>query len=1388
MRSDALPYRISPPFLRYSIACILSLFLYSSHSLFGQSRYTFQQLDNSSGLSSSCLNDIFSDSENLLWLGTWDGLNVYDGSSFHVFNYSQQSDPKKNIGSNVIYQMAEDTSKLIWIATIEGISRYERNTGNFQHYFYGNKDSLGSSKSYLLAVGKRNGQVYAAPKFSQALFYFDDKTNVFRKCDFKGQDPGIIIKLLFDIDGRLIILNNKGEAHIYKSHAGAFLKDAVIKNDEPISNIFLVNNIIFYSTSGRNLYALDRGHNHIFKTKLPFPVRAMAYYKEHYVLAWSSKGFGEYDENFTPQFTIASEMPAMSHMRITSLRPMGQNMLWVGTDGNGVIQITVNHHSFGLVGKWLNGEAINIPIRAFNEVSGDLWVGTKGNGIIKIKEFGTPNASSSSIHFSTSSTALSDARVYTIEKNKTGYVYVGSDAEGITLYDADNNQWYAWNMIENSSRYPSFSLVHSILIDKDSSLWLGLEAYGLAHLKIIKNNMGQPSIQYLYQYAHTGNNLGPANNAIFALAEGSAGQILIGCRYGGLSIFDKKNKVFRTFTASYSEGLSNNDVLSLYKDSKQRVWIGTSYGMNVIDLADLDLSKPAFKRITTENGLPNNTVHGITEDAAGYIWASTNKGLVRISPLSFEIVRFRQSDGLQSDEFSDGAIWKDEKGQVFFGGVHGFNYFFPDSIKTNQPLSNLMVSDFQLAGNSLTKNVFKVVPAGGDYKPDVFSISRDGNYFEMMVKAINFSNTEKCQYAYTLEGNHNEWRYVGEDGKISYNNILPGNYNLKVKWSNGDGKWTNEVVLMQLNVRQYFWQTLPAFLLYGFVIFTAWYVFYIYRKDQAEMNNRLYLEQQLRLKDEEIHKGQQQFFTNITHELQTPLTLILGGLDRFMHKNKDNKNVSDKQFISLVHQQASRLSYLAHQLLEFRRAEEGFVKNHYTLFNVSNLLENIAALFQRHEENKNLEFTVKIEPGIELWTDKDKLEKIVFNILSNAFKHTGSNEKVLLEVYTDNEQHLLKIKVANSGVKLREEDVERIFDKFFIAEEKGGTKLSTGIGLAFTRELVNLLNGSIDVSCQQGWITFNLSLQSDFIPEQDEIANTSATNAEMPSTMIRSVADNSYEQEQTMEVINKKALVDKLEYQDKKSILIVDDEPAIRFLLKDILSEHYIIYEAENGKKALEIVKNMVPGLIISDVMMQDMDGLELCSIIKNIPETCQIPFILLTAKGAIEQKIEGYDAGADAYIPKPFNIDHLLVRVRKLLEYRQKLHRLFSEDNAMSHISEEGMKEEDRELLTRIHKLVESRIDDTSLDATFLEKELALSKMQLYRKLKSLSDMTPNELIKFIRLQKAALLLKTTRLSVAEIFYGTGFNHRSYFFREFKKMYNCSPNEYRQQHQVPFD
>ncbi len=1380
----------------FLLCCLLCLQVpFSAARSNPSDQFFLQQLDNRNGLSNSAINHIFQDSENMIWVATWDGLNMFDGTSFHVFNYSKEND-SKSIGNNVILHITEDKRRNIWISTIEGISRYDKNSGKFYNYFYNqNQKRRVSEQEYELAVDTAGTVFCLTQKYG--LTYYDAAADTFRRCpvstnSFQARPNSKISKLVFDGSNHMWLINTVGELEMYSNTGrNEFRRLRTYHDRSPIVSFFHINKRIFYSTANHQLFELD-SKTGIEKLvmRMDRGITAMIFYKDHYLLAWLSKGYGVYDQNFRPSPFLNTEALQMQDIKVTSWALGSEQILWYGTDGNGIIKIYPKTKFFGSVTTSDNGMPYNKSVRAFTEENGNLWVGTKGSGVIRFQNFSSGGEPVGNTQSFTSPGQLDNNSVFALKKGDDNLIYLGTDGKGIGVYDLNYKKFRKWSDIKGYNRYPEFGSVYAIFQDPDRSLWLGTSGYGLIHLKISRDGSGNLSLDFLERFTFNNSAAGPANDIIYSLAGGGDNYLWVACRYGGLSLLNKKERKFRTFKAfTYEGSLSNNDVLSLYKDKKNRIWIGTSYGLNWIDQKDAFLAKPIFKKLTTANGLPNNTIHAIEEDRMGHIWVSTNKGLAKVQPASqlneIEISRYQQIDGLQSNEFSDGAVWKDAAGYLFFGGTYGFNYFLPQNIVANAFSPNLLISGVQLGGDKTNENSLVVLKPGIN-SALAYAISRKENYFQLQLKALSFLNAEKCEYAYFLEGHDKDWQYSGTTGKIAYSNISPGAYVFKIKWSNGEGVWTDEVEVFNLEVKQYFWLTFPAFLTYLIFLLAGSYVVYTYRKNKLEIKHQLAMEHLLRQKEKDLYQEQLGFYTNITHELQTPLTLIMGSTDRFLEKYQAEARQPDKPYFwGLIHQQASRLTYLVQQLLEFRKAEAGFLKNQYSYLNISELLEKLSGLFNPLIEQNNLSYTRAIPDGIIAWIDKDKLEKIMFNLLSNAFKHSGKGESITLEVHENKLNSVLEITVANSGCQIPSDQLDKLFDKFYVSNFGGHGKFGSGIGLAFTKQLVVLLNGQIEVSSENNWITFKVHVPLPAIERERAEDNTPLITSNPSSFLYKSMTSYQETPKQTTVETNKQAIIHDLQIHKRKSILIVEDEAAIRYLLNDILKDQYTIYEAEGGRQALELIVRVIPDLIISDVIMPDMNGLELCNKIKNAPATCHIPFIMLSARGTIEHRTEGYEVGADAYIAKPFHTDHLQVRIRKLLEYRERLQDLFTSDSTLDLSGEADLVDSDKEFLSKLLSVIEKNLEEPELNAAMLETALAMSKMQLYRKLKTLTNLTPGEFIKHIRLKKAAHMLASTHLTVSEIFYRTGFNNQSYFFREFKKRYQCAPNEYRVQQHV---
>lgn len=1350
--------------------------------------YQVSILDSRKGLSNSSVNQLFQDSDNLLWVATWDGLNLYNGTGFNVFNYTINDNRQSTIGNNIVEDIIEDRFRNIWISTVEGVSRFDKNKGVFSNFFYNARPGnppIDRQFQFLLD----NHQQLFCFSIKRGILAYRQEADSFVNINI-GIDPGEIKQAAFDSKGILWILQPSGKIRQFLPQGSQFKEQTLLRTDYTFNKLFFIPEGLFATDRQNRLFRFDVAHAALRQlASLPAPMRDMKSYRGHYLFARADQGYYVLDSNFRTSAFLQNEWGFLRNMPINIIHINKDQSLWCGTDGNGIVVLKEQYSPFKLISNQSIGFSNNKQVRGFLIVNGKLWVATKGNGILL---FNRQKADSSwrferIIETGDSSLAGSQA-VYCMGEVPNDYIIIGTDGSGILLYDKLQKQFYPWNKIGRSKKLPNFSSIYSIQPLKDGSICLGSSGYGLLRFKINRSEDG-PALDSFTQYSYTGNDAGPANNIIYDLQPLNNRYLALACRHGGLSIFDLQQQRFNnTIRASDDEAaISNNDILSLYLDKKQTLWIGTSFGLNSISLQSLLSPSPRFITYTEKNGLPSNTVHGITEDGKGLIWITTNKGIVRIHPGRQLMLKMSDRDGLQSNEFSDGSIWKDTSGTVYFGGVYGFNYGNPDAIKTNTVQPNLLVSNFRLGtGEQQDKGFWILTPSGENRAKDV-EAERSDDFFELQLKAIDFQNADKCEFAYRLEGADNDWRYAGTNGAISYSNLSPGNYTLQVKWSNGESGWTSPVTALYLQVKPFFLLTLPAFLFYYLIAATAFYIIYTNRKEKQRIKQQLVLEQKLRAREDALHEERINFFTNIAHELQTPLTLVNGSLERYEHyAGQTNLQAAAsappdaKRFLHLVRQQASRLSYLVQQLMEFRSVEGGKSASNGTLIDFSGLLVNIIDLFALAYPDKKMQVNQSIESGITGYADLDKLEKVLYNLLSNAFKHGKNGETISIELKKS--EDLVNISVANSGVALTQEEANRLFDLFFTKSDSRQSGFSTGIGLAFTRQLTEAMGGNIHVESREGWLHFFLEVPclpaGGPAPENEEAID-------QPSDLLQSMLESPATGLQPgSDAANKSSWLQSIDEPAAQTVLVVEDDPGMRFLLRDILKHTYTVFEADNGKDGLGWLAHHSCDCIISDIMMPVMSGLEFCEQVKQTAATCHIPVILLTARTNFDQQTEGYEAGADAYIAKPFNGQHLMVRIKTLLEGRRRMKEAFS-NNAFALPQDETYQDEEKHWLSLLVKFVEDQLDNIELGAVDLEKFTAMSKMQLYRKLKTLTSMSPGEFIRNLRLQKAAQLLKQTNLTVSEIFYQTGFNNQSYFFREFRKQFGQSPGEYREQYRV---
>ena len=1337
----------------------------------------FSHFTSRDGLPDNRIRTVFQDKKGFLWIGTMNGISRYDGYTFKKYYKSQAAGSISGSWSHVI---CEDTAANIWVGTLSGLNLFDVKTERFTSFKHipGQPNSLFCDRITALQAD-RGGKLWIGTDEGLATYSpADKKFTTYRKYPFNRK----ICKIIPSTDDQIWIATTEGVIHYDTRNNQYQFYKLKVKPDpygDLIWTIFEDQHHLYIGTSSEGLVRLnfepETNTYGGFSYLNTFAFGASLDHTEVFDICRSAggifwlgtnRGLAKMEHPGEPSASLVFyrnnpiSSQSLSNNTVYKVFIDQTNIMWCGTE-YGLNKLDLNLLPFRYF--TFKDPQAQDQVRSIATTDGEnIWLGTAKYGFYK---FNTESNATQAIHFDSEQSPYNSHRsIYADHDN----IWLGTLGGALRLNP---------NHPEASPKEINGSAVFAFLKDSHGNLWLGTN-FGLYQVKPDGSRT-----------CYTHNEKDPhslSSTFVRSLYEDHNGLIWVGFETSGLSYFNPATGHFtRVGKNTQGEEVFGNIIFSLLEYPAGVMWAGSESGLNKISFSKNTNGQYNYrvKNFNEADGLSDKSVNGILSDNKGFLWISTIKGLLR-----FDIRNEQFRNYLPSLDFSFSCAYKFNEHQLFFGSSEGFVMFDPARVSRNDFLPRVVISSLRLFN--------KEVEIGGTYNGDIplktaitetpeITLGYQNNVFTLGFAGLHFSDPYNNTYAYRMEGFDKDWITTKSTNRTAtYTNLDPGTYYFKVKAANSSGKWNETPVVLKVHIIPPPWKTWWAYVLYVLSLAGIIRVVMRYILLHSRQKHELTMEHKMRIKEEELHQKQLSFFTNITHELQTPLTLINGSVERVQQRTlPQSKNSERPYYLSLIHQQSSRLTYLVNQLLDFRKAEAGYLQNNYEYLDISGLLQNIANLFLPLCEEKNLDYDIQISGDIFGWLDKDKLEKIVFNLLSNAFKHSVKDQQIIFAI--GRVENSLEVSVSNSGCELSKEELNRVFDQFFIVQRAKRDKISSGIGLAFTQQLVSLLKGQIAVSNQSDWIIFKATLPLLQAAPDQQIPEDSP-HTYRPSYLLRSiaVAQDPVCQLPAIEN-NKRALIAGLEQQDKKTILVVEDEPAIRYLLKDLLSDHYIVYEAEHGRNALDLLKTTLPDLIISDIMMPEMSGLELCNKVKESSDTCHIPFILLSALGSVDHKTEGYDAGADAYIPKPFDTQHLLVRVRKLLEYRERLHSLFKKDDFSGRIEEEGLVDGDKKFLSNLVGIIEDNLDETELDAAFLEEKLIMSKMQLYRKLKALSNMAPAEFIKYIRLKKAAHLLQSTQLTVSEIFYRTGFNNQSYFFREFKKRYNYPPNEFRARHRI---
>ena len=1357
----------------------------------------FDNISVEDGLSSYFVNYICQDSHGFLWFGTKDGLNRYDGFTF--IKYHSSSFDSTSISHNYVNTICEDpTGNGLWIGTNKGLNFFDFRTEQFTCIYndandsgslcHNNVSSVAVCSSGGIWVGTRNGLDRMIPQFDNETEKIDEQKVKFihytKKAEEKRVLSGNNINCIYqDNSGslwigyesgkldQLIIDEEKEEIINHQEYKGGVILDVA---EDKTGAIWFVSNgaglVKYDPLQGKFMNCLNRSNttnriNAICKgaksslwlgtydsglTEISFPEKVQEYGADASV-------FKKYKNTPGNLITITDDW-------IRCLYMDKSGVLWAGTRRNGIVKISFlkdyfDYHSFNESNEIIPDlQEVNTIIETRDNL---IWVGT-ANGLFS---FNQETKEIKSHKKMVGGKLESPASVFSLCEDKNGNLWIGTYENGLYKYDLHKNKFT--HFYKKKGINLSSNQITSVTSLQSGDLLLGTSNGGIDLIKASELEKDKPFISpFLSDILPEQEKFTLRRKIVF---EDSKGIIWITTVLDGLYKYNPSDKSLKHYP--YDEknpySISDDHIASICESKDGLIWIATDKGLDAFDV-----DKEIFTKYYTDQGLPDNTVIGVKTDKNGHVWALTRKWISRLNPKSGEIKNFNYYHRVVTGLFTHKRICETKKGRFFVGTQRkGFFSFDPDSIINYPYKPPVVITDMEVSGASIPIGKVKkqIILNQSINNTKEVELKYDQNNLSFSFSALSYINQEKNQYACQLEGAQDNWLYLEENQRsINYFNLLSGTYTFKVKAANYDGVWNNEFTSLEVTILPPWWRTWWAYVLYFIVLILLLLAFYHYSVIWISLKNNLKLEKMEKAKMLELNQLKLRFFTNISHEFRTPLTLLLGPLENLIYKGTADSYLAKQ--LGLMHGNANRLLRLINQLMDFRKVENREMKLNAQELDIIEFTNDVAKLFEELAKQHQINF--QINSGAEslfVWFDKDKFDKILFNLLSNAFKFTPNGGDIKINIKCLENQ--VEISIEDTGKGMTSEHMNRIFDRFYQIEQH---QTGTGIGLSLSKSFADLHQGNISVTSVFGkgsCFVVRLPLGREHLSENEIFSPVQQNDVNRSISLGISSQMEQIQEEDTNSTTSRN--IERLPL-----LLIVEDNISLRTFIKECLEHDFRIVEAANGKEAFDIAVKLVPELIISDVMMPEMDGIELCNKIKSDDRTSHIPIVLLTALSAVEDVFTGYKSGADEYIPKPFNPKLLEIRVKKLIESNRNLKKRFQKEISLEP-KDITIASADEKLLEKIMLVIEKNLGESDFTVEKMGAEIGISRVHLNRKIKSLTDQTAVDFIRTIRMKQAAKLITSKKLNISEVAYTVGFSNPISFGRSFKKHFGCSPSDY---------
>ncbi len=1370
---NPIPYFNYPDYSMQRIVFLFALLFCIPLAIHAQ---YFKNFSIAEGLSQQDINGFYQDSYGFYWIGTNDGMNRFDG---HQFKHYNLSDGENDANANLIGDIAGDNFDRLWVATHgDGIKCFNLKTEEVIHFRSdpANKYSIGSNRVHSLFVDSNQRLwVYTSKGLSVAELSSNPKVIFFKDLDlidkyidhsttagffedyqgniwFYGKNNfheirydkevgfsmnqhddecGIITEILEIHEGYYIIASESGlysycpkiSRKLFKTTCKDDLLGAKLSADS--TGLWLMSNNKIHQYK----YKLDLKNAKLeLRKDMSIPFREGTYkdlFVDNQSLLWLSGkkiGLGLYNP-----FNIAFKQVSINKEGVEFVCEDSFGKTWISTNNGAVYR--VNEHISGLskseipYKKVLNSNDITCIKELDNNGKKEIWVGTRLNGVFRIR------------------------------LNRKGEI----------VYKPLN-----YFFTEGTDGSISSNYICDILQDSFGVVWI---ATYLGGINKVTNSLDNNKLYFEAIRAQDEKGIGLNSNTVRCLLEDESKRLFIGTAYGLMVKAPNSNLLFEINFANTSVGKSKIYIQSALQGKDGKLWFGT-IGSGLLQINEDDLQ--TVKQYNVENGgFPNNTVKSITEDRNGNLWMATNIGVAQLNVSDGSYELYDKNNGLITYEFEDLAAFKLNSGELLFGSNSGANFFKPTrkKVEYNDSLK-CFITEFKVNNTSINPRTnitgVKAIQESIAFT-DFVRLGPANNSFSIDFTALNAVDYKNLVFSYKLEGYDTDWTTVSSGrNSVAYNNMSYADYRFLLKASTADGLCLSDLKSLDIHIASPFYRTTYAFAAYALVFILLVFFFQKYSLIRHKEKNNLLMEHYKHEKSEEIHQLKLQFFTSISHQFRTPLSLIYAPIEKLL-KTYSNTDSPDKHYLKTIYNNSKYLLRLINQLLEFNKLEQNKYSLRIVKFDAIALLNNIIESFQEAATEKKISLVLNSRyKNCSIWMDMEKFEMIIYNLLSNALKHT--HEQGTINIIVDSLEEEIAIEVRDNGSGIAKDDMPHIFDRYF----QGGKTMSSfhgsGIGLYFCKRLVELHNGTIKCRSTEGeGSTFKMLFKKGnqhFNADQiiGEINVTQSINPLLRDyTLIKS-------EDELIEIDQK-----------NKTIVLAEDDEGLRDFLKKELSPIYTVIEAENGKVAFELIKLHQPDLVLTDVMMPFVNGFNLCSMIRKNIETSHTPIIIISADTADVSKVQGMRNGADDYIMKPFSLEYLQLKIKRLLENKSVLsQKIEKEVNEV--FNNEQLSSIDEELFLKIKDILDDNLTNSEISVTWMADQLKMSRSLLFLKMKTIANLGPNEFIRNYRLSKAVDLLDNNKdMPIKEVMFEVGFSSSSYFSKCFKAVYGCTPKDYLQ-------